>query len=161
MANVTDRTSSNVFYQARWKASTHNDALSSREGAADIMSIDKGRLYRIESGLIFPYPEEIRLMADLYNAPELENYFCSSLCPLGRDIPKITDYGNFERTSLKALSVLRRSDEVRNLILDITDYAESGGCPKEEDLDKLVAIFDEFELVAKEVKLWAKKNKNK
>lgn len=78
MANVTAKTSSNIFYKARYKASTHNEQLSSREGAADIMSIDRGRLYRIESGIANPYPEEIHLMADLYNAPELENHFCKN-----------------------------------------------------------------------------------
>lgn len=62
MANVTAKTSSNIFYKARCEAATHNEQLSSREGAADYMSIDRGRLYRIESGIAIPYPEEIRLM---------------------------------------------------------------------------------------------------
>ena len=51
MANVTAKTSSNIFYKARCEAATHNEQLSSREGAADYMSIDRGRLYRIESGI--------------------------------------------------------------------------------------------------------------
>lgn len=88
MANLTAKTSSNIFYKARCEAATHNEQLSSREGAADYMSIDRGRLYRIESGIAVPYPEEIRLMADLYNAPELENYYCRTMCPLGSEIPK-------------------------------------------------------------------------
>lgn len=62
MANVTAKTSSNIFYKARCEAATHNEQLSSREGAADYMSIDRGRLYRIESGIAIPYPEEIRLV---------------------------------------------------------------------------------------------------
>ena len=37
MANITAKTSSNVFYQARCNAATHNEQLSSREGAADYM----------------------------------------------------------------------------------------------------------------------------
>ena len=65
MSNLTAKTSNNVFYQARCEASTHNEQLSSREGAADMMSINRGRLYRIESGVVNPYPEEIHLMADL------------------------------------------------------------------------------------------------
>ena len=88
MANLTAKTSSNIFYKARCEAATHNEQLSSREGAADYMSIDRGRLYRIESGIAVPYPEEIRLMADLYNATELENYYCRTMCPLGSEIPK-------------------------------------------------------------------------
>ena len=59
MSNITAQTSSNAFYQARIAASKHNEQLSSREGAADIMSIDRGRLYRIESGIVKPYPEEV------------------------------------------------------------------------------------------------------
>ncbi len=52
------------------------------------MSIDRGRLYRIESGVAEPYPKEVHLMADLYNAPELRNYYCTEICPLGCDMPK-------------------------------------------------------------------------
>lgn len=51
MSNVTAKTAANVFYQARCSASSHNDQLSSREGAADLMSIDRGRLYRIRHWL--------------------------------------------------------------------------------------------------------------
>ena len=99
MANIAVKTSSNVFYKARCAAAKYNDSLSSREGAADTMSIDRGRLYRIESGIANPYPEEIRLMADLYNAPELENYYCTSMCPLGGDIPRV-DVADIDRTGI-------------------------------------------------------------
>lgn len=100
MANVTAKTSSNIFYKARCEAATHNEQLSSREGAADYMSIDRGRLYRIESGIAVPYPEEIRLMADLYNAPELENYFCRMMCPLGCEMPK-AELANLDRITVR------------------------------------------------------------
>lgn len=107
MANVTAKTSSNIFYKARCEAATHNEQLSSREGAADYMSIDRGRLYRIESGIAVPYPEEIRLMADLYNAPELENYFCRTMCPLGCEMPK-AELANLDRITVRTLSVFRK-----------------------------------------------------
>ena len=117
MANITAKTSSNVFYKARCEAAKHNEQLSSREGAADIMSIDRGRLYRIESSIINPYPEEIRLMADLYNAPELENQYCTSMCPLGKDMPK-ADLADLDRISIKALSTFRKLGETKELLLD-------------------------------------------
>ncbi len=88
MSNVTAKTAANAFYQARCRASVHNEQLSSREGAADLMSIDRGRIYRIESGVADPYPEEVHLMADLYNAPELRNYYCTEMCPLGECVAK-------------------------------------------------------------------------
>lgn len=68
MANLTAKTSSNIFYKARCEAATHNEQLSSREGAADYMSIDRGRLYRIESGIAVPYPERNKRRTGCFSA---------------------------------------------------------------------------------------------
>lgn len=143
MANITAKTSSNVFYKARCEAATHNEQLSSREGAADIMSIDRGRLYRIESGIANPYPEEIHLMADLYNAPELENYYCINICPLGGEMPK-ADLVDLDRISIRALSTFRKIGETKELLLDIT---EDGVISEDEkgDLSKVLENLEELE----------------
>lgn len=156
MANITAKTSSNVFYKARCEAATHNEQLSSREGAADIMSIDRGRLYRIESGIANPYPEEIRLMADLYNAPELENYYCTSICPLGEEMPK-ADLTDLDRISIRALSTFRKIGETKELLLDIT---EDGVIDESEkvDMQKILENLEELEQVAQSLKIWVKKN---
>lgn len=156
MSNVTAKTSSNVFYIARCEAATHNEQLSSREGAADIMSIDRGRLYRIESGIANPYPEEIHLMADLYNAPELKNYFCKNICPLGEDIPK-AEVADLDRITVRTLSAIRKLGETKELLLDITedgviDESEKG------DMEKVIQNLEELEQIAQNMKLWIKKN---
>lgn len=156
MANIAAKTSANIFYKARCEAAKHNDALSSREGAADIMSIDRGRLYRIESGIANPYPEEIHLMADLYNAPELENYYCTNICPLGREMPK-ADLTDLDRISIRALSTFRKIGETKELLLDIT---EDGVISENEkgDLNKILENLEELEQIAQSLKLWVKKN---
>lgn len=156
MANVTAKTSSNIFYKARCEASRHNDQLSSREGAADIMLIDRGRLYRIESGIANPYPEEVHLMADLYNAPELENYYCTNICPLGCEMPKV-EVATLDRISVKALSIFRRIEETQRILLDIT---EDGVIDESEiaDMDKVLKNLEEVERVTQSLKLWVKKN---
>lgn len=156
MSNVAARTTSNVFYKARCIASKHNEVLSSREGAADIMSIDRGRLYRIESGIANPYPEEIRLMADLYNAPELENYYCTNICPLGDEMPRI-DIASLDRISLKALSSFRKLKETKELLLDIT---EDGVIEESEksDLKKILKNLEEMEQVTQSLKCWVRKH---
>lgn len=156
MANVTAKTSSNIFYKARCEAATHNEQLSSREGAADYMSIDRGRIYRIESGITNPYPDEVRLMADLYNAPELENHYCTSMCPLGRDMPK-ADLADLDRISIKALSAFRKIGETKEILLDITvdgviDESEKA------DMQKILENLEELEQIAQSLKIWVKKN---
>lgn len=156
MSNITAKTSSNAFYQARCKASAHNDQLSSREGAADIMSIDRGRLYRIESGLTNPYPEEVVLMADLYNAPELRNYYCTSNCPLGREMPRVY-VQDLDRITVRVLNTFRKVNETRELLLDIT---ADGVISEDEqkDMQKILSTLEELEQVAQSLKLWVKKN---
>lgn len=156
MANITDETSNNVFYKARCTASTHNEQLSSREAAADIMSINRGRLYRIEKGVAVPYPEEIRLMADLYRAPELENHYCTEMCALGRDMPKV-DLADLDRISLKALATFRKLGATKELLLDITEDGVIDESEKPQ-MEQILSTLDELEQVAHNLKIWVKKN---
>lgn len=72
MSKNATKASDNVFYRARSAASKYNDRLGSREGASEELGIDRTRLARIELGSLAPYPEEILLMAEIYNAPELK-----------------------------------------------------------------------------------------
>lgn len=156
MANIAAKTSSNIFYKARYEASRHNEQLSSREGAADIMSIDRGRLYRIESGIVNPYPEEVHMMADLYCAPELRNHYCTSMCPLGHEMPKV-EMENLDRICIKVLSTFRKLEPTKELLLNIT---EDGIISDDEkpDLQKIINTLDEIEAIAQNLKLWVKKN---
>ena len=77
MPRKATKAADNVYYLARIETAACNDNLNSREGAAEIMGIDRTRLARIELGSLDPYPEEVLLMSDTYNAPELGNHFCS------------------------------------------------------------------------------------
>lgn len=156
MPNITAKTSSNIFYKARCEAATHNEQLSSREGAADIMSIDRGRLYRIESGIANPYPEEVHLMADLYGAPELRNYYCKNVCPLGEDVPK-AELADMDRITIRTLSAFRHISETKEILLDIT---EDGVIDEKEkpELEKVLANLEEMEQITQSMKLWIKKN---
>lgn len=156
MANIAAKTVSNIFYKARCEAAKHNEQLGSREGAADIMSVDRGRLYRIESGIANPYPEEIHLMADLYNAPELRNYYCREICPLGADVPML-ELEDLDRITVRAMASLRKVAETKELLLDIT---ADGIITDEEkpDLKKILTTLDEITVIAQSLKVWAEKN---
>ena len=142
MSNVTAKTSSNVFYKARCEAATHNEQLSSRD--------------RIESGIANPYPEEIHLMADLYNAPELKNYFCKNICPLGEDIPQ-AEVADLDRITVRTLSAIRKLGETKELLLDITEDGVIDETEK-DDMEKVLRNLEELEQIAQNMKLWIKKN---
>lgn len=156
MPNICDRTKANPFYQARLQASTHNEQLSSREGAADIMAIDRGRLYRIENGVADPYPEEVHLMADLYGAPELRNWYCRNKCPLGIDFPKIED-ASLDRLTIRALASLRNVTEVKETLLGITADGIIDESEKPQ-LDEIIKRLDELNEINMNLKAWTAKN---
>lgn len=156
MANITAKTNANVFYQARCKVSTHNQQLRSREGAAELMAIDRGRLYRIEKGVTNPYAEEIHLMSELYNAPELRNYYCKNCCPLGENVPEIST-DNLDRIAIKALSSFKKLRITQELLLNITEDGIISEDEK-EDMQKILDALSELEAVAQNLKVWVKKN---
>lgn len=71
MPKMATKAADNVFYKARIAAASWNDRLGSREGASEVTGIDRTRLANIELGTINPHPEEVLMLSDTYNAPEL------------------------------------------------------------------------------------------
>mgnify|MGYP000609262074 CR=1 FL=1 len=96
-----------------------NDRFSSREGAADETGIDRTRLARIELDSITPYPEEVMLLADAYDAPQLLNFYCSTCCPIGRQNVKPCALQEFDRVMMQALAALQGADKVSAAIISI------------------------------------------
>lgn len=95
-------------------------------------------------------------MADLYNAPELRNYFCTTMCPLGRDLPTVA-VQDLDRITIRVLNTFRKVSETKELLLDIT---EDGVISPEErgDMQKILETLEEMEQVTQSLKLWVKKN---
>ncbi len=156
MSKFATKAADNMFCQARYEAAKSNERLSSREGAAEELGIDRTRLARIELGSTVPYQEEVLLMADMYRAPELRGKYCSEMCPLGKNMPKITDK-DLDRLSLEALSSFRKINEAKELLLDITadGIIEEG---EKEDLKKIVETLDELNEITSNLKVWIEKN---
>ena len=147
----------NVFCKARLEAAKYNDKLRSRSGAAEALGYaSESTISDWELGLSIPAPEVVLKMSDLYNAPELENYYCTSMCPLGCNMPKV-DLEAWDRISLRALSTFRKVEETREILLDIT---ADGVIAEDEkaDLQKVLCNLEELEQIAQSMKLWVKKN---
>lgn len=156
MSKFATKAGENVFCQARYNAAKFNDRLYSREGAAESIGLDRTRLARIELGSTVPYPEEVLLMADAYNAPELKNHFCCEMCPLGCQYQKV-DMESLDRISIRALSSFRKIEEAKDMLLDIT---EDGVISESEkgDLDVIMNTLEEVSKISQSLKLWVEKN---
>lgn len=115
MAKYATKAKENIFTQARYNAAKFNDRLNSREGASEELGIDRSRLARIELGSKNPFPDEVLMMSDIYNAPELKAHFCKYMCPLGKDFPEV-ESEDLDRISVKALSSFRKISKARRYV---------------------------------------------
>lgn len=156
MGKHVTKAAGNVFAEARYQAATFNDRLFSREGASEELGIDRSRLARIELGSKNPFPDEMLMMADIYNAPELKSYYCKNMCPLGKDFPDVK-LEALDRISVKALSSFRKISAAKELLLDIT---EDGVITENEkdDLNEIIKTLDEVSRITQSLKIWAEKN---
>lgn len=130
MPKMATKAADNVFYKARIAAASWNDRLGSREGASEVTGIDRTRLANIELGTINPHPEEVLMLSDTYNAPELQNHFCSHLCPLGIGTISPIELEELERVTLQLISAmksLQRIQELRHQTDDLLQCAAPVG----------------------------------
>ena len=77
MGTNPTKAADNVYCRYRKAAAMYNDKLNSREGAAELLGISQSTLADYELGITKIIPaDSIMRMADLYNAPQLRNYYC-------------------------------------------------------------------------------------
>ena len=158
MPKFATKAAENMFCRARYEAAKFNERLNSREGAAEELGIDRTRLARIELGSTIPYQEEVLLMADCYKSPELKGNYCREMCPLGKNMPKVENEG-LDRISLRMLASLRKINEAKETLLDIT---ADGIITEEEkpELKKIIQILDEVNGTTQNLKNWIERNLN-
>lgn len=157
MGKKATKAADNVYYLARCEAAKTNDDFSSREKAAELIGIDRTRLARIELDSIAPYPEDVKAMAEAYNAPELCNAYCARECPIGRDSVTEVTIDDFDRLALKVLGSLKDIDSLRASLIAISE----DGVIEESERPAFQEILDSLEKIstnAKALQLWAIKN---
>lgn len=157
MGRRPTKAADNPFCKARIEAAQYNEKLYSKEWAGEYLGVSASSLSDYELGhtKIIP-PEVVIKMADLYNAPELENYYCTELCPLGCYMQKVS-VEDLDRISVRAISAFRKLAKNRELFLDIV---EDGVISEDEmgDLKKILSYLDELERLTQDLKVWIRKN---
>ena len=157
MPKTATKASDNEFYKARIAASSCNDRLGSREGASEETGIDRTRLARIELGSLTPYPEEVLLMSDTYNAPEIANFYCSKMCPLGKRTVPPAEMRTIDRLTIRIIAALSDANEIRDTILSIAEDGEVTPDEKDQVLE-VVAALKQIQVTAQELQMWVTKH---
>lgn len=157
MGRRPTKAADNPFCQARLGAAKYNERLYSKEGAAELLGVSVSTLSDYELGLTKVIPPDMVLkMSELYNAPELENYYCTEMCPLGCGMQKVSVEG-LDRISIRAFDALRGLDGTEGLLLGIV---RDGIVTEDErpDMQRVLESLGKLEAVTQSLKLWAKKN---
>lgn len=148
----------NIYCRCRKEAAKYNDKLNSREGAAELLGVSVSSLADYELGNTKVVPvDKVVLMADLYNAPELKNYYCTHECPIGEGTVHKLEVAEFDRLTIKLLAALRNMTSIKGTLIDI---AEDGIITEREKpkLNEVLDVLDAIVRHSQELRLWAEKN---
>lgn len=138
----------NPWYEARIGAAKFNEKLLSREGAAELLGMSVSAVSDTELGLtkIMPVDKAV-LMADLYQAPELLNYYCLNECPIGGRRPISDKTVQIDRAAVKLTKSLRK-EAVQWFKHGLQDIA-ADGVVSDEEFEEFDRIMDELREVSK------------
>jgi hypothetical protein len=161
MPKKPTKAAGNVYCEARLAASSCNDRLASREGAAEVCGIDRTRLAHFELGAKVPHPEEVLLMADAYNAPELLNHHCANDCPIGKKTVRQLTLTNADRAVLNFVAaymeLTRGEDDIKELLIQASEK-EALDADIMPLLNHTVQRANTLAKRAQELSLWTKKH---
>ena len=157
MGTNPTKAADNIYCKCRKRAATYNDKLHSREGASELLGVSVSTLAGYELGTIKNMPPEmVVLMADLYNSPELKNHFCTNECPIGRASVAQLEVAELDRLAVKLLASLRKVDDIKDNLLDITEDGVISDTEK-STLDDVLVNLDRISRHAQELKLYAER----
>lgn len=158
MGTTPTKAADNMYCQHRLKAAKYNDKLRSREGAAEAIGVSPSAMADYELGNIKVVPvDKVNTMAEVYNAPELRSWYCSTQCPLGVGNVRQIDAQSFDRMVNHVVSVFRKAAPISNILLDV---AEDGRIDKSEvvTIEEIAEEIIKIMLCCGEFMLWREKN---
>ena len=127
----------------------------SREKASDLLEvIPPERTERIENGKYTAHPDEVIVMAEKYQAPELCNYYCSNECEIGRQYVPEIKIKDLAQIVLEMLASLNSIEKRRDRLIEITADGRIG----EDEVGDFVRIQEDLERISVTVEtlqLWA------
>ncbi len=151
----------NIYFRCRKEAAMHNQKLSSREGAAELLGISVSSLQKYELGVTKTVPVDmVVLMADLYNAPELRHLYCKGECPIGRAMNIATEIKSVESVAIRLIKKLsmREVEDIKEKLLDIADDGTIGK-EKQEELQDIMERLSSLQQSISELMLLGEKYK--
>lgn len=155
----------NVYKKARITASKkkHIAGISSAAVACHQLYISREKLLHIEQEddekvQEIPDPAEVIRMAELYDAPELLNYYCSCQCLIGEATkrkPLMHDsLSEISTLLMSAIHFMNNANDKIHLILKDSVISEN----EKSEFKRILTTLKEISYSVDSLELWAKKN---
>ena len=161
MGTRPTKAASNIYCRSRLEAAKYNDRLNSRLGAAELLGISESSLADYELGNTKVVPvDKVNLMADLYNAPEIRNFYCANECPIGRECVAQLEVEELDRLTIKVLAAFKNVSYIKETLVDIA----ADGVITEDEKQEFKSVIEALDAIshnAQELKLWAEKTISK
>ena len=151
MGRASTKTNKNQFQLAREAL-----GLTREKASAMLEVITPDRLVKIEGDKTNPYPEEVLAMAKVYQMPDLCNYYCSHICPIGQVYVPEVQMKDLSHIVLEMLAGLNHMAVKKERLIEI---CADGGIINDE-IDDFIEIQNELEKVSltiSSLQLWAEK----
>ena len=115
MGRKSTKTNKSRFQLAREEANmTRSDVADATDNL-----ISESKVEKIENGQN-PTPYDVVTLAEIYNQPDLCNYYCTNECEIGaKYVPQVTNIHDLPRTTLQILSSLNQLQHDKEKIIDI------------------------------------------
>jgi len=155
MGRDAAKAAGNPWYEARKTAAFYDDRLKSREGAAERLGMSPSAVADAELGLTKCMPvDKAVMMADLYNAPQLLNYYCTHECPIGGRQSLSDQVVCIERVTVKLLRELK-VDQLEIIKDKLLAIAEDGIISQDEapELSEVLDFLDRLTMTISELKI--------
>lgn len=146
--------SGNVWYEARMEAAKTNEKLRSRFGAADEAGMSEDAIKNTELGIEKQMPvDKAVILADLYGAPQLLNYYCLHECPIGKNSPVSDEVLSISQAAVKLLKWMKPSlvQQMMDRLLDIAQDDRVTG-DEMDDLREIVDYLDGVSVAISQLK---------
>lgn len=155
MGRNPTKAAGNPWYEARIAAAKYDNRLYSRDGAGEQLGMSASSISDAENDVSKCMPvDKAVLMADLYNAPQLLNYYCTHECPIGRHRPLSCDVVGIEKVTVKLLKELKVS-ELESLKEKLLEIASDGVISDDEkpEMKEIIEYFDKLSKTLSELKI--------
>ena len=120
----------------------------------NLISVNK--LEKLENERMLFNPDDVLLLAEAYEKPELCNYYCSHECPIGKKYVPEIEVKDLSRIVLEMLASLNSVEKEKNRLIEIT--ADGAIMPDEiKDFKAIQEKLEHISITVEALQLWTEK----